>query len=109
MIVKRTHVMLGIKARGFDSFLRIHAELDNIKQHLQQALILIVAARRAQDHEWLAIFEHQRRSQGNAWTLARRDVTLRYRQTALGIIWVILQPLLAAGIFSFVFGRRVWR
>src|SRR5438477_675283 len=38
------------------------------------------------------------------WTLARRDVTLRYRQTALGIIWVILQPLLAAGIFSFVFG-----
>src|SRR2546421_8485998 len=73
VIVERTDVMLGIKARSFDSFLRIHAELDNIKQHLQQALILIVTARRAQDHEWLAIFEHQRRSQGNAWTLARRD------------------------------------
>ncbi len=38
-------------------------------------------------------------------TLAKRDVTLRYRQTALGVIWVILQPLLAAGIFTFVFGR----
>ena len=38
-------------------------------------------------------------------TLASRDVKLRYRQTALGVIWVILQPLLAAGIFSFVFGR----
>lgn len=37
-------------------------------------------------------------------TLAGRDVKLRYRQTALGAIWVILQPLLAAGIFSFVFG-----
>ena len=37
-------------------------------------------------------------------TLAQRDVKLRYRQTALGAIWVILQPLLAAGIFSFVFG-----
>lgn len=37
-------------------------------------------------------------------TLAARDVKLRYRQTALGAIWVILQPLLAAGIFSFVFG-----
>jgi lipopolysaccharide transport system permease protein len=36
--------------------------------------------------------------------LAYRDVKLRYRQTALGVIWVILQPLLAAGIFSFVFG-----
>ena len=37
--------------------------------------------------------------------LAYRDVKLRYRQTALGVIWVILQPLLAAGIFTFVFGK----
>jgi lipopolysaccharide transport system permease protein len=36
--------------------------------------------------------------------LAVRDVKLRYKQTALGVIWVILQPMLAAGIFSFVFG-----
>ncbi|MDR3710318.1 MAG: ABC transporter permease [Capsulimonadaceae bacterium] len=35
-------------------------------------------------------------------TLAMRDVKLRYRQTALGVIWVILQPLIAAAIFSFV-------
>ena len=34
-----------------------------------------------------------------------RDVTLRYRQTVLGVVWVVLQPLLAAGAFSFVFGR----
>ncbi len=38
-------------------------------------------------------------------TLASRDVKLRYRQTALGVIWVILQPLLAAGILTFVFGK----
>ncbi len=38
-------------------------------------------------------------------TLAMRDVKLRYRQTALGAAWVILQPLIAAGIFSVVFGR----
>jgi lipopolysaccharide transport system permease protein len=37
--------------------------------------------------------------------LAARDVKLRYRQTALGVVWVVLQPLLAAGIFSFVFGK----
>jgi lipopolysaccharide transport system permease protein len=36
---------------------------------------------------------------------AARDITLRYRQTALGVAWVILQPLLAAGILSFVFGN----
>jgi lipopolysaccharide transport system permease protein len=33
-----------------------------------------------------------------------RDITLRYRQTALGLSWVLLQPLLAAGVFTFVFG-----
>ncbi len=38
-------------------------------------------------------------------TLAQRDVKLRYRQTALGVVWVVLQPLIAAGIFSFVFGK----
>ena len=37
-------------------------------------------------------------------SLAQRDLKLRYKQTALGIVWVLLQPLLAAGVFSFVFG-----
>lgn len=36
---------------------------------------------------------------------AARDITLRYRQTALGVTWVVLQPLLGAGILSFVFGN----
>lgn len=36
--------------------------------------------------------------------LAGRDVRLRYRQTALGVSWVVLQPLIAAGLLSFVFG-----
>ena len=30
---------------------------------------------------------------------------LRYKQTALGVIWVVLQPLVAAAIFTYVFGR----
>ena len=36
--------------------------------------------------------------------LARRDIKLRYRQTALGIAWVVLQPLVAAGVLNFAFG-----
>jgi lipopolysaccharide transport system permease protein len=39
------------------------------------------------------------------YTFADRDIRLRYRQTALGIVWVVLQPLIAAGIFTFVFGK----
>lgn len=37
--------------------------------------------------------------------LAWRDVKVKYKQTALGITWVILQPVLAMIIFSFIFGR----
>ena len=34
-----------------------------------------------------------------------RDITLRYRQTAMGVAWVVLQPLLTAGVFTLVFGK----
>lgn len=37
-------------------------------------------------------------------TLALRDVKLRYRQTALGVAWVVLLPLIASGVFTLVFG-----
>ncbi|MDX1932714.1 MAG: ABC transporter permease [Capsulimonadales bacterium] len=36
---------------------------------------------------------------------ALRDVKLRYRQTALGVIWVVFQPLLAAAIFLIIFNK----
>jgi lipopolysaccharide transport system permease protein len=38
-------------------------------------------------------------------SFAARDIRLRYRQTALGAIWVVLQPLLPALLFTLVFGR----
>lgn len=36
--------------------------------------------------------------------LAQRDVIVRYRQTFLGVVWVIVQPVMSAGVFSLVFG-----
>ncbi len=36
--------------------------------------------------------------------LAMREVQLRYRQTFLGVAWVVLQPLLTTLIFTFIFG-----
>jgi ABC-type polysaccharide/polyol phosphate export permease len=38
-------------------------------------------------------------------TLAQRDLKLRYTQTALGVIWVLLQPLAGLAIFALVFGH----
>ncbi len=37
--------------------------------------------------------------------LAWRDVKVRYRQTVLGALWAILQPLVAMVIFSVIFGQ----
>lgn len=37
------------------------------------------------------------------WSLGLRDLRLRYKQTLLGVIWVVLQPLLGAGIMTFLF------
>src|SRR5271168_2659439 len=34
-----------------------------------------------------------------------RDVKVRYKQTAIGVSWVVLQPLLTMGVFTLFFGR----
>lgn len=37
--------------------------------------------------------------------LAGRDITVRYKQTVIGILWAVLRPLLTMMVFTFVFGR----
>ncbi len=37
--------------------------------------------------------------------LAQRDVKLRYKQTLLGLLWVVLQPLVSSLVFAVIFGR----
>ncbi len=40
-----------------------------------------------------------------AFIFAWRDIKVRYKQTAVGILWAILQPILMVAIFSFFFGK----
>src|SRR5579863_7024894 len=37
--------------------------------------------------------------------LVWRDIKVRYKQTAIGAVWAILQPLLTMLIFALIFGR----
>jgi len=39
------------------------------------------------------------------WILVERDIKVIYKQTALGMTWVALQPLIAAIILAVIFGR----
>jgi homopolymeric O-antigen transport system permease protein len=37
--------------------------------------------------------------------LAWRDLTIRYKQSTIGLVWAVLQPLLLAGAFTLFFGK----
>ena len=39
------------------------------------------------------------------WVFAWRDVSVRYKQTLLGVLWAIFQPLITMVIFTFIFNR----
>ena len=39
------------------------------------------------------------------WMLTWRDVQVRYKQTAIGILWAVIQPLFTMVVFTAVFGK----
>ncbi|WP_200761204.1 ABC transporter permease [Poriferisphaera corsica] len=39
------------------------------------------------------------------WTLSIRDIQIRYKQTLLGAVWALLQPLATSGVATVVFGH----
>jgi lipopolysaccharide transport system permease protein len=52
-------------------------------------------------HYWRDLWSYRELLYFLAW----RDVTVRYKQTAIGIAWSIIRPLLTMIIFTVVFGR----
>lgn len=38
------------------------------------------------------------------WFLALRDILIRYKQAAIGVVWAVIQPILTMVIFSVIFG-----
>jgi lipopolysaccharide transport system permease protein len=55
---------------------------------------------------WLRIDDHVRRLNGYSdllYTLTLHRISVRYKQTSLGILWALLQPLLLMMIFTGVF------
>ena len=52
------------------------------------------------DVDWSALWEYRELGYILVW----RDITVRYKQTAIGVAWVILQPLITMMIFTAIFG-----
>jgi lipopolysaccharide transport system permease protein len=39
------------------------------------------------------------------WMLTVRDVKVRYKQTAIGVLWAVVQPVLTMVVFTLIFGK----
>jgi lipopolysaccharide transport system permease protein len=56
---------------------------------------------RAESRYWRDVWEYRELLYFLAW----RDVLVRYKQTAIGVAWALVRPLLMLAVFSIVFGR----
>lgn len=63
--------------------------------------VLIIEAGRAERHYWADLWRYREL----LWFLAWRDLLVRYRQTAIGIAWAVLRPVLTMLVFTLVFGK----
>ena len=62
---------------------------------------LIIEAGRAEKHYWADLWRYRELFYILSW----RDIAVRYQQTAIGIVWAILRPLLTMIVFTVIFGR----
>jgi lipopolysaccharide transport system permease protein len=62
---------------------------------------LVIEAGRAERHYWADLWRYRELFLLLTW----RDILVRYKQTVMGIGWALLRPLLAAVVFTVVFGK----
>lgn len=60
---------------------------------------ITIARRRRAFPDLIELWQHRE----IVYFLALRDITVRYRQAVLGILWVVIQPLVSMGVFTLVF------
>jgi lipopolysaccharide transport system permease protein len=62
---------------------------------------LIIEAGKTERHYWRDLWRYRELLYFLSW----RDLLVRYKQTAIGVIWAVTQPLATMLVFSIVFGR----
>jgi lipopolysaccharide transport system permease protein len=65
------------------------------------ARTLVIEPGRSERHYWRDVWAYRELFTILAW----RDVSVRYRQTIVGVAWALLRPLLTTLIFTVVFSR----
>lgn len=63
--------------------------------------ITILEAGRAEKNYWRDLWRYRELFQVLAW----RDISVRYKQTVIGVAWALIRPLLTMVVFTVVFGK----
>jgi len=66
-----------------------------------QEPILIIEPGRSEKNYWADLWRYRELF----LILALRDISVRYKQTIIGILWAIIRPILTMVVFTVVFGR----
>ena len=56
---------------------------------------------------WPEMFKELSEHRELTWSLMVRDISARYKQSALGILWAVLMPLVMLAIFMWVKGKNI--
>lgn len=77
------------------------AQSESVINSPTQKIIIEEKRSRLLKVDWAELWEYREL----LYTLVEREIKIRYKQTAIGVSWVILQPLIAMLIFTAIFGQ----
>jgi lipopolysaccharide transport system permease protein len=62
---------------------------------------IVIEAGRSERHYWLDLWRYRELFRVLAW----RDLSVRYKQTVIGVLWALIRPFLTMVVFTIIFGR----
>jgi lipopolysaccharide transport system permease protein len=75
--------------------------VDAANEAQKQPQVVVLEQGRTDRHYWSDLWAYRELFAILAW----RDITVRYKQTAIGVAWAIARPLITMMVFAVVFGR----
>ena len=63
--------------------------------------VIVIEAGRTERHYWLDLWRYRELFRVLAW----RDLSVRYKQTVIGVLWALIRPFLTMLVFTVIFGR----
>ena len=63
--------------------------------------VIVIEAGRSERHYWLDLWRYRELFRVLAW----RDLSVRYKQTVIGVLWALIRPFLSMLVFTIVCSR----